>query len=410
MATRLVELPDLDRDNVFQRVRREIEELFHSLIEKVNERREVLLTQLNQWEEEFNRTRASCIQSLEEIKRERTEMEQFLATLKLNKARTSMEKGISDLSNEISEKEQKLHYPQVRFVCDRNDLNSKISKFGSLSEETDNVLVRNYTQLSNPVNVFGIFGGGKGEFTRPRGVVIDNENLRIFIADGCNYRIQVWSLEGDYLFQFGRDILQSPWEIVIFENSIYISDFTGHFLSKWCLNTFNLLKKSNTSQGSKSGQLSSPYGLDIDKEELFVVEYRNKRISVFDLNLKFKRIMANNAIVDSFCLRVRNNTIYIVESTGVIKLFSKTDQLLKTIRKLPLLSDDICHFNFDSQLNFLITDYRNNSLFILSPEGDLIHSVSFTEFGLTGPCGIDIGRDRSIVLSFQSGSKAIAIF
>ena len=266
MATHLVELPDSDGENVFQGVRREIEELFHSLIEKVNERREVLLTQLNQWEEEFNRTRASCIQSLEEIKRERTEMEQFLATLKINQARTSMEKGISDLNNEISEEEQKLHYPQVQFVCDRNDLNSKISKFGSLKKE------------------------------------------------------------------------------------------------------------------------------------------------IFDLNLRFKRIIANPAIVNSYCLRVRNNTIYIVESTGVIKLFSKTDQLLKTIPKLPLLSDDICHFNFDSQLNFLITDYRNNSLFILSPEGDLIHSVYFTEFGLTSPCGINIVRDGSIVLSFQNDSKAIAIF
>ena len=119
MAMRWVVLPDLDRRNVFQRVRREIEELFHSLIEKVNERREVLLTQLNQWEEEFNRTRASCFQSLEEIKRERTEMEELLAKLKINKARTSMEKGITDLSNEISEKEQKLHYPQVRFVYDK---------------------------------------------------------------------------------------------------------------------------------------------------------------------------------------------------------------------------------------------------------------------------------------------------
>ena len=153
-----------------------------------------------------------------------------------------------------------------------------------------------------------------------------------------------------------------------------------------------------------------PFGLDIDKEELFVVEYQNKRISVFDLNLRFKRIIANPAIVNSYCLRVRNNTIYIVERTGVIKLFSKTDQLLKTIPKLPLLSDCIYHFSFDSQLNFLITDYRNNSLFILSPEGDLIHSVSFTEFDLTEPFGIDIGRDRSIVLSFQNDSKAIAIF
>ena len=84
--------------------------------------------------EEFNITRTSCIQSLEEIKRERTEMEELLSKLKINKARTSMEKGIADLSNEISEKEQKLHYPQVRFVCDRNYMNSKISNFGSLSK------------------------------------------------------------------------------------------------------------------------------------------------------------------------------------------------------------------------------------------------------------------------------------
>ena len=409
MATRLVELPDPDRENVFQRVRREIEELFHTLIEKVNDRREVLLTQLNQWEEEFNRTRTSCIQSLEEITKEQTEMEQFLATLKLNKARTSMEKGIADLINEISEKEQKLHYPQVRFVSDGNYLNSKISKFGSLSKESNNVLVRNYTQLSKPVKVFGTFGKGKGEFTSPKGVVIDNYNQRIFIADKYNSRIQVWSLEGDYLSEFGRGILQWPWGIVIFDNSIYISDCSGHFLSKWCYNEFTLLNKSKTSEGSKLGQLNYPSGLDIDEEEIFVVENVNNRISVFDFNLKFKRIMALNAIVNSFCLRVRNNTIYIVERTGVIKLFSKTDQLLKTIPNL-VFSNSIHHFNFDSQLNFLITDFSNNSLFILSPEGDLIHSISFTEFDLKNPRGIDINRDGCIVLSFQNGSKAIAIF
>ena len=209
--------------------------------------------------------------------------------------------------------------------------------------------------------------------------------------------------------EFGGDILQNPWEIVLCDNSIYISD-CRLFLSKWCFKNFTLLKKYITSKAPRSIQLNHPYGLDIDKEELFAVEYQNKRISVFDLNIKFKRIMANSSIVNSLCLRVRNNTIYIVEKTGVIKLFSKTDQLLKTIPKLPLLSDDICYFNFDSQLNFLITDHRNNSLFILSPEGDLIHSISFTEFGLTAPFGVDIGRDGSIVLLFLGGSKAIAIF
>ena len=407
MATRLSSFPE--RDDVFKRVRREIEELFHSLVEKVNERREVLLRQLNQWEEEFNKTRASCIQSLEEMKRERTEMEQLLATLKINTARTTLKEGIADLSNEITEKEKKLHYPQVRFVCDRNDLELKISKFGSLSKETHNVLVRNYTQLSKPVKVFGTFGKGKGEFTNPRGVVIDNNNQRIFIGDINKSCIQVWSVEGDYLSEFGREVLNTPWEIVMCDDFIYISDYTRH-LSKWCLDTFTFVKKSDASKGSKLGQLDGPYGIDIDKEELFVVEHDNKRISVFDLNLKFHRIMANNAIDDSYCLRVRNNTIYIVEMTGVIKLFSKTNQLLKTIPKLPVFSDCIYHFNFDIHNNFLISDRDKSTLFILSPEGDLIHSICFTEFDLELPFGVDMGNNGCVVVSFRSGSKAIAIF
>ena len=408
MATRLIESPLSDRENVFKRVRREIEELFHSLIEKVNERREILLRQLNQWEEESNRTRASCIQSLEEIKRERTEMEECLSKLKMNKVITSMEKEIADLNNEIFEKEKKLHYPQVQFVCDRKDLVLNISKFGSLSKETDNVYVRNYTKLSKPVKVFGPVGGGKGEFSGPSGIVIDNNNQRIFIADQYNSRIQVWSLEGVYLSEFGRDVLKEPWEIVLCDCFIYISDSQN--VSKWCLDTFTFVKKSDASKGSKLGQLNGPYGIDIDKGELFVVEYDNKRISVFDLNLGFTKIMANSAIDHSYCLRVRNNTIYVVEWTGVIKLFSKTDQLLKTIPEFPILSDSICHFIFDSQLNFLITDSRNNSLFILSPEGDLIHSISFAEFDFSEPFGIDITKDGLIVICFDVGSNAIAIF
>ena len=113
MATRSVSTPIPARKNVFEQVRRQIEEAFDSLIEKVNERREVLLRQLKQWEEEFNRTRASSIRSLEAIRRERDEMEELLSKLKINTARTSMEKGIKDLGDEISEKEKKLSYPQV---------------------------------------------------------------------------------------------------------------------------------------------------------------------------------------------------------------------------------------------------------------------------------------------------------
>ena len=33
------------------------------------------------------------------------------------------------------------------------------------------------------------------------------------------------------------------------------------------------MKKSNTSKGSKLGQLNGGFGLDVDKQEIFVVEF-----------------------------------------------------------------------------------------------------------------------------------------
>ena len=407
MATRSVET-SAGIENVFKKVRRQIEVAFDSLLEKAIERKEVLLRQLDKWEEEFNRTRASCIQSLEEIKRERDEMEELLSNLKRNTARISMEKGIADLNNEINEEENKVKNYQFQFVCDINELNFSISQFGSLTRDT-NAVVRDYTQVSKPLMAFSTFGKGKGEFTDPRGVVVDNDNQRLFIVDWRNHRIQVWSIGGDYLFEFGEGILQSPRDIALCDNFIYISDNSGHFLSKWCLNAHTLVKKSGNSQGPKPGQLDWPSVLDIDEQEVFVMELHNKRISVFDLDLNFKRIMANNQIVSSYCLRVRNNKIYIVEDNGIIKLFSKTDQLLKTIPNLPSFSVIIYHFYLDSQLNILIPG-SGTSLFILSPEGDLIHSINYTKFGLKEAKGIDVSKDGRIVISFEKGTNAIAIF
>ena len=413
MATRLLETSTPDSmDNLFMKVRKRIDIIFDSLIEKVNERREFFLRQLNEWEEKFNSTRDVHNQSLEKIKKERKEMEALLSKLTMDMARTSMEKEIEDLSKKISEKEKQIEYPQIRFACDtRDELYLHFSKFGSLTIDTEDVLFKNCTKLSNPVKVFGTFGSGKGEFSRPRGVVIDNNSQRILIADKGNSRIQVWSMEGRYLSEFGGGILKEPWEIVLSDDSIYISDIEGQFLSKWRKNNFTFVNKSETSRGSKPGQLDYPCGLDIDEEEIFVVEYLNNRISVFDLHLNFKRIMADKAIDYSNCLRVRYGTIYIVEGTGTIKQFSKTGLLLRIIcPKIPFKSDAIYQFDFDLQLNFLLTDCNNNSLFVFSPEGDLIHSVGFTEFELSKPFGIDVSKNGRIVISFREGSNAVAIF
>jgi DNA-binding beta-propeller fold protein YncE len=89
------------------------------------------------------------------------------------------------------------------------------------------------------VNAFGTRGRGAGEFNRPEGLGIDSRD-RVYVADSCNHRIQVFSREGDFLREYGRP-------------------------------------------GSGVGELSYPYDVRIDPEGTqFVCEFGNSRIQIFD--------------------------------------------------------------------------------------------------------------------------------
>ena len=86
---------------------------------------------------------------------------------------------------------------------------------------------------------FGNRGGGEGEFNRPEGIGVDGRD-RVFVADSCNHRIQVFDDQGGFLFSYGRP-------------------------------------------GTELGELSYPYDVKIDREGYqFVCEFGNSRIQVFD--------------------------------------------------------------------------------------------------------------------------------
>ena len=391
-----------DRANVFKKTRKRIEEKFDCIIQKAAERRDALLEQLAEWEREDG----AVVEGLEELKSSKQEMEQLYGTLKSEAARKSLKKSIDELSEQISENDNK--YLDLSFVCETNDFEWRISQLGVLSKsKKKKIIVRDYSSIQKPLLSFGKLGQAGRQFKQPRGILVDEDNSRIFVTDHNN-RIQIWSMDGKYLSEFGNNTLDRPWEIVLHDKCLYVSDTYTHFITKWCCDTFSLIAKSNTTRGSKQGQLCCPVGLDIDCEELFILEHINKRVSVFDLDLRFKRIMAVGMLNDSHCLRIRSDTIYILEDTGVMKLFSKTGQLLTTIDMSETLKH-VFHFNFDSAHNFLITDIVRNTLSILSSNGELIHSVCFTTWGVSKPFGIDTTREGKLVVSFQTGNSAVVI-
>ncbi|NLH72422.1 MAG: ABC transporter permease subunit [Verrucomicrobia bacterium] len=89
------------------------------------------------------------------------------------------------------------------------------------------------------LDVIGHYGYGPGQFNRPEGLGIDKEG-RVYVADSCNHRIQVFGPDG-------------------------------------------LLLRSYGAPGRNQGQMSYPYDVCVDASgNQFVCEFGNSRIQVFD--------------------------------------------------------------------------------------------------------------------------------
>src|SRR5262249_49634116 len=70
----------------------------------------------------------------------------------------------------------------------------------------DSPLKRGVNERGTPprwLDSFGRAGTGPGEFNRPEGLCVDAQD-RLYVADSCNHRIQVFSSDGKFLRSYGK--------------------------------------------------------------------------------------------------------------------------------------------------------------------------------------------------------------
>ena len=129
---------------------------------------------------------------------------------------------------------------------------------------------------------FGHYGTELGEFNRPEGVAVDAQD-RVYVADSCNHRIQVFDREGKFLRAFGRPgsglgELSYPYDVCVdAAGRVYVCEFGNSRIQVFDAAGASL--EIIGGPGAEPGQFNNPWGLALDSHgNLYVADALNNRV------------------------------------------------------------------------------------------------------------------------------------
>ncbi len=129
---------------------------------------------------------------------------------------------------------------------------------------------------------WGAAGEQPGYFNRAEGLCLDAQN-RIYVADSCNHRVQIFDLNGKWLRAYGRagaglGELSYPYDIRVDAAGYqYVCEFGNSRIQ-----IFNALDRPVEilgGPGTRPGQFNNPWGIALDSQgNLYVADALNHRV------------------------------------------------------------------------------------------------------------------------------------
>ena len=410
MATNQPTNEPVNQFHLYDFVAKKIENTFNLLIGQLIARRDALLTKLQTMKEDFvtkETTRRAAIEELERVIRQMKE-----ESIKVNVNLEAQEKAIQVYQDLMERHQTPTKLPHPFFSCPTlYHLQARIAEFGEVTEwELD------YSLKKQPVLAVGKKGKANNELYRPRGLALDEPNQLIYIADCYNSRIQVVSFAGEFLKMFGHGILQRPWCIAVTEDNVFVTDFDLHALLQFSKKDYKLVRRTG-SKGRGEGQLDHPRGLCIDYNgDLYVAESNNNRVSVFSKDLNFLKHLFTQQLKHPYDVKVTPNSVVVLDgSPNCIHFFLRSGALL---RSCVTRGEDGMVYNpqffcLDPAGNILITDYYRYNIKILSPSGQLMHTIGKRGHGrgeLFIPYGVCLSQTGTIFVVSHSNNFCLQSF
>jgi sugar lactone lactonase YvrE len=129
---------------------------------------------------------------------------------------------------------------------------------------------------------FGRPGSGPGEFNRAEGLCLDAQD-RLYVADSCNHRIQVFSNDGTFIRAYGKPgtgpgELSYPYDICVdAAGRQYVCEFGSSRIQVFDASDRPI--EIIGGPGSEPGRFSNPWGMALDSAgNLYVADALNHRV------------------------------------------------------------------------------------------------------------------------------------
>ncbi|MGA2557055.1 MAG: 6-bladed beta-propeller, partial [Verrucomicrobiota bacterium] len=132
---------------------------------------------------------------------------------------------------------------------------------------------------------WGRLGDAPGEFNRAESLAVDAQD-RLYVADSCNQRIQIFSPEGKFLRAYGR-AGSGPGEFS-YPNDIQVDAAGRQYVCEFGNQRIQIFDTNNQpveilgGPGAAPGRFSEPWGMALDsKGDLYVADALNHRVQKF---------------------------------------------------------------------------------------------------------------------------------
>ena len=395
-----------------EKVRTEIRDKFSKSHQILNEREAALLSELDQLVASYKGEGVrEQIQELNLIK------ESMKSRVQRNENQETVVKSVAVMDDRIRELELILESTETRMRRVELEWNGTLE--GRLSEigRIRIIGLLDYKKKGEPVltackhsykasTEAGVFG-------YPQSMSIHSQTNNVYICDGGNNRVQVFTSSFQFLFQFFEK-MNRPRGICFNENNVYVTQYGNH-----CLNVYSVegkLLQSVGKEGRNELEFDLPLGIEVSllKNLIYVCDNKNKRIQCLNLDLTFNSFILH--ILGPRDIKLTQNEIVVLKAGyHCISIFNYSHQFVREMIRCgegTLLTQPV-FFCLDQQNNILMTDSLSHCVAVFSIRGELIH-----KFGKEGenrgkfikPRGIALNSDNKIIVLSLNPTNGIQLF